>query len=577
MQYSRRFVLTLLALSLITRTTAAEEARPPLQLMPGEIDLVVSVPKPLTLYQTVTSLEVLKKLEDFTAYRELIDSTNARRLRQFVAYFERQSNASREQLLDEVAGGGIYLGVKVGKDPAPSLLIVQGRHEKQVKEFARVAIGLFEQELARQDENAKPKRVKYRDVEILVAGDKLFAAVAGSAILVSNDEKTLHASLDLYRGATGKNRAEEVKEACKILPENPLATLWYSLESIKKDSLTAANFKPSTRNDPAQTILFGGYFDIVGRSSYVAAALVRERDDFVVTVRLPAGRSGMGPDSILHVPSSAASGSRPLLQPKGALFSTSFYLDIASIWNDRGKLFNEKVARNFEMADSTKNPFLANFKISKILPLVGTHHRFVAAVQPEAGYIAQGGFSIPAFAVVSELRDPDKFEKTASVALRGAAAVGGFQVRMKYVEEKIGDITLVGYRFKPEQPGVDEGVAGILKYYSPCFARVGDQFLLSSTIELGRELVGSLQNETKSNSSSAVSSRLFMSGAADYLQTIESQVVSGIVLDLAIPIPEATAQVRKALAMLRSIGPLDIEVKYDENRFSYDFRLKSLK
>ena len=68
-----------------------------------------------------------------------------------------------------------------------------------------------------------------------------------------------------------------------------------------------------------------------------------------------------------------------------------------------------------------------------------------------------------------------------------------------------------------------------------------------------------------------------MSGAADYLQTIESQVVSGIVLDLAIPIPEATAQVRKALAMLRSIGPLDIEVKYDENRFSYDFRLKSLK
>jgi hypothetical protein len=547
--------------------------------MPGDVDLLVTVANARTLAETALGLEAVKKLDAFSAYREVMDSTNMRHLRQFVAYFERQTHASWPELLDEIAGDGIYVGIKFGKEPAPILMIVQGRSEQQVHEFSRIALALFEQELARQDERVKAVKEPYKGIETLRLDDKLFVAAAGSAIIVSNNEMEFHASLDLHLGKADKSCADvaSIKDAQALLPPHSLATLWLNLDTVKKQPGAAAAFKTSPRNDPAQTIVFGGYLDIVGRSPFLAAALVREGDDFLLTVRMPKGRKGMGADAALHVPASTTSGSRPLLQPKGVLFSTSFYLDVARIWEDRDKLFPDKVAKSFEMADKNRSPLLGGLRISKTLPQLGSHHRFVAAVQPASSYKTDGGFSVPAFALVSELRQPEQFEKAMAATLRGAALFAGFSVRMKLVEEKVGDVTLVGYRFNSDQSGVDESIARLLRYYSPCFARIGDQFLWCSTVELGRELIGAIQAEKQSGSSSAVTSRVYSTGAADYLQSIDQFLVTGAVLDRAIPLDEAANEVKQLLSLIRSIGPLDVDVRYDDERFSYNIRLKNLK
>jgi hypothetical protein len=579
MPNSKRFRGSLVAFAFLTTALRADGPAEPLRLMPADVDLVLSVPNARQLAQTVTALELLQKLEAFSAYREALDSTHARRIRQFLAYFEKETGAPWPRSLDQVAGGGIVLGVKIGKDPAPTLLIIQGRDEKQQQEFAGLAFRLLEQELSRQDEKVKVVRRAYQGIEILHVDEKLMAAVAGSAILVSNQEKLLQSAIDLYRERKGKSCADiaSIAAGAKLLPRDALATLWLNLETVRKDPNAAAAFKTAPRDDPIQTILFGGYLDIVGRSTFLAAALVREGDDFLVTVRMPKGRNGMGADSALHVPPATSSASRPLLLPKGVLFSTSFYLDVSRIWRDRDKLFPDKVARSIETADKNTSPFLVGLKISRVLPEVGARHRFVAAHQADAAYQAEGGLSIPAFALVSELREPELFGKTMEATLRGAALLAGFKVKLKLVEEKVGDITLVGYRFAAEQPGVDESVGSILRFYSPCFARVGDQFLWCSTLELGRELVVALQNEKKCASTGAVKSRFFATGAADYLQSIEEQFVTQNVLDRALPVADAAAEIKALLSLLRSIGPLDVEVRYDEERFSYDLRLKGLR
>jgi hypothetical protein len=366
-------------------------------------------------------------------------------------------------------------------------------------------------------------------------------------------------------------------EAAKLLPSGALATLWLNLDFLKKDPNAGAAFKKSPRDDPVQTILFGGYLDIVGRSPFLSAALMHEGDDFFVTVRLPKGRNGMGADSLLHVPSAESSGCRPLLQPKGTLFSTSFYLDVSRIWQDRDKLFPDKVAKSIEKADKDTNPFLSGLRISKVLPQVGAYHRFVAVSQPASAYTSQGGVPIPAFALISELREPENFSKSMETTLRGAALLAGFKFKMKLVEEKVGTVNLVGYRFAEQQPSAADIDNKLLSFYSPCFARVGDQFVWCSTLDLGRELIGILQEEKKSSTPNAVKSRLFATGAADFLQTIEDQLVTQGVLDQALSVDKATAEVKAALALLRSIGPLDVDVRYDVERFSYDLRLKGLK
>jgi hypothetical protein len=551
----------------------------PLRLLPADVDLVVTVPDPRRLAETATGLEVLGKLEQFSAYRELLNSTRFRHFRQFLAYYEKEMGAKWPQLLAEVAGGGLAVGLKVGKDPQPALLVIQGRDRKRVAQFARLAVQLLEQELARQDEKVTVTRANVLGVETVRVGDKFFAAVAGSTILVSNQEAMLQAGFDLCLGGGDKSFADnpQLADAAALLPPGALATLWFNLETARKQPQAAAAFKPAPRDDPALTILFGGYLDVIGRSPFVAAALVRERDDLYVTVRMPKGRNGMGPDSLVHVPPANPAESLPLLEPKGVLFSTSFYLDVARIWEDRNKLFTEKVAKEFDSADKKTNPVLSGLRISKILPTVGRHHRFVVASQGTSTYSPSGGPPIPAFALVSELRDPEYFAKTMETTLRGAALLAGFRFKLKLVEEKVGPINLVGYRFSDQQTELGENEQKLLRYYSPCFARVGDRFLVSSTMELGRELVGILQAEKKGGSANAVRSRIFGAGAADLLQTVEDEVVTQFVLDGALPVERATAEVKAAFALLRSIGPLDVDVRYDEDRFSYNVRLKNVK
>jgi hypothetical protein len=153
----------------------------------------------------------------------------------------------------------------------------------------------------------------------------------------------------------------------------------------------------------------------------------------------------------------------------------------------------------------------------------------------------------------------------------------GFNVRMKQAEEKVGDVKLVGFRFAEEQPQLDENTSKLLRYYSPCFARVGDQFLWCSTLEFGRELIGILQAEKKGCPPQAVQSRVYGSGGADYLALIEDDLIAQAVLDRALPADRAAAEVKATLALLRTLGPLNLDARYEDERFCYDIRLKGLK
>src|SRR5207247_1373713 len=85
------------------------------------------------------------------------------------------------------------------------------------------------------------------------------------------------------------------------------------------------------------------YLDVLGRTPYVAAGLCREKDGFLLTFRMPRGRKGMGSDRALHLPPAGQSGSLPLLEPRGVLYSESSYLDQGRIWRDRAKLFPVKL------------------------------------------------------------------------------------------------------------------------------------------------------------------------------------------------------------------------------------------
>ena len=98
------------------------------------------------------------------------------------------------ELLDRLAGGGAVLAAKFDGNPAPALLVVQGKDEKLMQKFAETALDVLEQELARQDVKARPEKTTYAGVETVHFGKDFHAAVAGATLFVSNNDKALQAA-----------------------------------------------------------------------------------------------------------------------------------------------------------------------------------------------------------------------------------------------------------------------------------------------------------------------------------------------------------------------------------------------
>lgn len=559
---------------LAAAAAARAEAPDPLRLIPDQADAVLRIDNPRLLVEGLTDYDLFARFQKLEAIREVYDSTSSRRFYQLVAYFEKQMGGRWPDILDRVAGGGAAIGVKLGPDQAPALTVIQARDEAALRKFVKLGLEVIEQELARQDKKERPVKGSYRDVETISIGNDFHAAIAGAALLVSNKQEALHKGLDLHLdgGTASLAHVASVTETRKLLPPGTLAWGWLNMESVRKAPQAKEVFT-LPRNDANLTILFGGWLDVAARSPQLCVALAKDEQGFLYSVRMGRGREGSAEGMALHIPPDGE-GSLPLLEPKGVLYSTSYYMDVAKIWELRSKIFNAKQMKGLE--EGNKNPALAltGKSVSDILTEAGPHQRFVAVHQDKRGYKTEPAQKIPAFAFVVDMRKKD-FGKTMETLLRGAAFLSATQFKLKLVEEKHGDHQIVSYRF-PEGDDRPAQVPDIVYNFTPSFVTVGDQFVASSTVELAHELVDVLEAEAKAGmkkSAVAVQSRVYASGGADYLKSIDDQLFAQTMLDRALPPEQAKEQVTEFLSLLRRLGTVRTEVNYGANDWRYDIRL----
>ncbi len=578
MRLLSRFAAGLCLFALLVGAAAADTPAGPLAFVPDSSDLLVQLKSPRRLVESLTNLDAVKHLQQFPSVKELLSSTTSRRYYQFLAYFEKELGADRFELLDGLAGNGAVLATKFG-DQAPVLLVVQGKDEKLMKQFVETALKIIDQELARQEVKERPVKETYEGVEVIRFGNDAYAAVVGPTLLVSNKEKALQGALDLHAGKSKKSMAEiaSVADGAALLPAETLASLWINMEGVKQQP-AFKEFYAAPRDIP-QTLLFGGVVDALGRSPFVSIGLCKDKEGLRLSGRLPRGREGMSAVKAVFVPPAGEPGSRPPLAPKGVLYSESFYLDPAPLWTDRTKLFSAQQVKSLEDADKNLGRFLSGLQLNKLLTEAGPYHRFVAVEQATAGYKTTPKLHVPAFAVVTEMRDPEAFSRNIETVLRGAALLATTRVKLKMDEEKYKGCDIVSYRF-PENAPYNGDDGGYRFNFSPSFTHVGNQLVASSTTELCRELVDELQKEAKQSPSAAAmtrQARLIPGGVADLVKAFEDSLVTQTILDQAVPPDAARKQVEAFVQWIRGLGEVELDESYSTNEFLFDLRWKTEK
>src|SRR3954469_10178069 len=138
-------------------TARGDDTPDPLRLVPRQADLALRVDAPRKLVEAVLATEPFRELGQFTAVREALQSTNARRAAKLLTYYEKELGAPWPELLDRLTGGGVVLATKFERGGnAPALLVVQSKDDELLKRAVGVLLTAIEQELIRQDSKDRP-------------------------------------------------------------------------------------------------------------------------------------------------------------------------------------------------------------------------------------------------------------------------------------------------------------------------------------------------------------------------------------------------------------------------------------
>src|SRR5262249_35905741 len=180
----------------------------------------------------------------------------------------------------------------------------------------------------------------------------------------------------------------------------------------------------------------------------------------------------------------------------------------------------------------------------------------------------------PAFAFVVSMRDP-AFAQSVAKLFRTGALLSSVQLGMKMTEEKHGEHQIVGYRF-PEQGKFPGGDVNKIRFnFSPAFVKVGDQFVISSTIELAHKLVDVIEKEEACCEGETPLSRtqLYAAGGAALLRAFEDQLFTEAILGQALAPEAAREQVRAFIGLVGRLGTLSLTEDLRAHEFRYDLRL----
>lgn len=564
--------LVLVAMVALTGHAPAQgpAARGLLELVPRQADLVLVVDRPRQLIESLGSLSPVKQLMQFEAVREALDSTKTRQFRSLVAHVERQMGKPWPELLDSVAGRGICLAARPDGNRTPVLLVVQGRDEGLMKR----ALELLADAAGQGAEGmGKPIRFESADRKDVVAyrfDKNFYGAVLGPNLLLANNREAIRAAIDLYADGPKQSFAalDPVKRAAASIPADALGWMIARTERLHERPEAKEAYQ-YPKGDVLQLVLFQGLVDAIGKAPFVAGSLRVSPEGTRTTIHLPAGRDATPAGLALHLPPVGTPGSLPLLEPKDTLMSWSFYLDLGRLWSDRANLLTGKTRQDIEKAEKDLGRFLGGRRLSEVLTGIGPHHRLVVAHQSNPGYRRRPDQLQPAFAFVSAVRD-DTYPKAMNAILRTTALLAGSPIGLKYKEEQVGDVKLVTYRFN-EGAEVDDP-SGVRFNFSPCFAQVGDSFVVASTVELGRELIPILRRPSASGSPATSRFCIYSGGGSTVLRSFEDQIATQTILDQATTAEAARREVDKAFDWVRQLGKFEIAVEYRTSDMTIEIR-----
>jgi len=559
--------LVLLAACLGSPRGVASDPQDALRLVPDTAVVVLRIDHPRQILDRLEGHFKQLGLDRFDEVNEFMQSTPVLRLRQFLTHLELAFGRPWPKLLDDLTDGGITLALTPGKEAkdARVLGIARARDAQLLERVYDAALAVMKNEAGQADAPLKVQTAMHRGVTTTSFGDGFHLARQGQFVLFANKAPILRAALDRLHEASGRSILDHPRFKLDERPTESatLAWGWVDLVPLKAAGGAELEKLKLPTNEIIPQLVFGGLFDAYLRSDQAWFALTDDGSGPALQITTPAGREKSHEGSRqLHMHDPKQPGILPLLSPPGTLYSTSFYWDLAALYNQRKAIYKQDALKEFEDGEKKVKPFLAGNSLGQLFNLLGARHRVVVARPRESVYTIKPKSPYPSFALVAECRNPEKFYQAISVPLRGAGFFLSTQVNMKLVDQTHAGCKIVGYRFVENEKNRQIG-QGTLFNYTPCFTRVGQYVVFSSSLELCRDLIDELQRTpTEGKDNADIRHRFSWSALGEVLATERALVATELTLRHGGAVDQVDRQITNLLQLLDKLGTVEASVSH---------------
>lgn len=469
----------------------------------ADVDSAKVMPSGAIFFAEVSGLEPwIDKLQN----SELVASLPSNP--QVQAFFDspqgRQANAGRMMIenqlgmdlwtLSKTAIGGkvsIALYPHESRQQPDSVMAIQFNDVKnrdRIRERVAPLLTLIEQQIK---QTTGPGNVSVRSID-----GKVFIAERDNWLVAASTSELMNQTLSL-RSGTVEERVKSLAEDApfvamtKQLGEKHLLRSYINLQLIAKGM--GGRIGPEKLDNPAASLLLGGVYELANRSSFFGSTVDLDEQRLVIRHEVAGKPESLGEKFASLFVESGNPDAGFLPPVPGLIGGWVLQRDFAGWYKHREELLDPKFLPEFDKFEAG----LANLLPGKdygidILPSLGSRLTFLAAPQEYSHLNGKPGLQLPGFALVWDLAKPDEAEQTLNLLFQTVAMLSnleaGKQGRQPWVlsseSYKNIQIQFGKYAQKPKGERLP-----IVFNFMPAAARVGDKFVMASSVDLCKHLV----------------------------------------------------------------------------------------
>jgi len=498
---SRKLVLVLalaLAAFMLETSTTGQSISPAIEWIPEDAVIVLEVTKPKALLETFCNDKATATITELPLYNQLTSTPQVQQFFNIINVIENTLDTDWRIALEKLTGAGITLAV-CPEDTV--FLIIDAEDEQMLERFHEFLINSARNEAEKNGKYNIVKSKEYEDLTAWTFDGKEAHTIIGKRLILANKAKKLK-DIVQYRSQENKKTIAanpDYQAANRTAGTNAVAKVFVNLKPLMGIPQIAKIFNQQNEN-PLAALAFAGILEATHNSNWLSLGLHVEDNTLVLRASVNSKTISATSPAAFALPKNEDEGVFPNLSVPRQIAALSFYRNLHQFYSAKDELFPERTSGLIFFENMMGIFFSGRDLTNEVLAETKPEIRFVVAEQKFDSSIGTPQIQFPAFAVILRLQNPEQFNEVAEEAWQKALGLINFTRGQQAMQGLIIDRKIHGgTKFSMayfSTSGLDEKNNLEQRFnIRPALAMPGEYLILSSTDDLARDLIDSLNRE----------------------------------------------------------------------------------